>query len=116
MPEAATDLAANPHRLVVLCGWLLLSLPACPPADPALGTYVGDKVTHNDFESFRGWGTDDTTALSARCPRSGRWAVRVDAAHPVGPVFKAPLGAAFAHIYAPEAVGAARPVGPAVRS
>ena len=88
---------ANPRRLVALCGWLLLSLPACTPADPALGTYVGDEVTHNDFEAFRGWGTGDTTALSARCPRSGRWAVRVDAAHPVGPVFKASLGAACVH-------------------
>ena len=80
-----------------MSGALLLFLAACTPDDPALGTYVGDEVTHNDFESLRGWATADTAALTTALARSGRWAVRVDAVQPVGPVFKAPLGAASVH-------------------
>lgn len=76
---------------------LALLLNACAPADPALGEYVGDEVTHNGFESVRGWGQADTASLTTARARSGRYAVVVDAAREFGLTYNAALREASVH-------------------
>lgn len=72
-------------------------LAACHPSDPALGEYIGDEVTHNDFESVRGWGTGNAETLTSDQAHSGRYAVRVDAAHEFGLTYDAKMGDVSVH-------------------
>ena len=80
-------------RLLLL--WALLPA-ACAPADPELGVYVGDEVTHNDFEAAWGW-LPDTASLTTARAHSGHWAIVVDSRHEVGLTYDAALREASVH-------------------
>lgn len=64
--------------------------------DPNAGTWIGDEVTHNDFESAMGWVADPRT-LTRDHAHSGRYAVLVDGSHEYGLTYNAPLREASVH-------------------
>jgi len=91
----------------VAVGWLLLAgSAACSPANPADGAWIGDEVTHNDFESVAGWGGADRSTLTRDHAHSGRYAVLVDANHETGLTFDLPLYEASVHTLAAVEVDA----------
>ncbi len=76
--------------------WLSIAGVACS-GDPADGTWVGDEVTHNDFETVAGWGAADRSTLTRDHAHSGRYAVVVDSTHETGLMFDLPLYEASVH-------------------
>ena len=65
--------------------------------DPNDGHWIGDDVTHNDFESVAGWGGADRSTLTRDHAHSGRYAVAVDPSHETGLMFDLPLYEASVH-------------------
>ena len=73
----------------VLVGWLLLA--ACSSDAPR--PLPDDVLTHNDFEAVIGWNTGNNVgSLSRDVARSGRYALKVDAAQEFSLTFDARLG------------------------
>lgn len=86
-------------RLIIyfLTGFLAAGSAACTGRDPADGTWIGDEVTHNDFEAVAGWGGADRSSLTRDHAHSGRYAVVVDSTHETSLMFDLPLYEASVH-------------------
>jgi hypothetical protein len=84
--------------LVSRAGWAVLALACGACAGNAEdGTWVGDEVTHNDFEAVAGWGGADRRALTRDHAHSGRYAVVADTTRKEGLLFDLPLFEASVH-------------------
>lgn len=93
--------------LLIRTGYgLLLGAAAACSSNPADGKWIGDEVTHNDFESVAGWGGADRSTLTRDHAHSGRYAVLVDAGHANGLMFDLPLYEANVHSLAAVEVDA----------